>query len=101
MLGRIGCSITHHYPLYPKYYSQLAEGIMVDRWRDFWIRETGTGQQVAKLHERYMMMTSTGTGQQVARLHERYMMMTSTWPHMKGFINTCVDTVHCNDEGLI
>jgi len=24
--------------------------------RDFWIRETGTGQQVAKLHDRYMMM---------------------------------------------
>jgi len=32
------------------------EGIMVDLWRDFWIRETGTGQQVAQLHERYMMM---------------------------------------------
>jgi len=29
---------------------------MVDLWRDFWIRETGTGQQVAQLHERYMMM---------------------------------------------
>jgi len=25
-------------------------------WRDFWIRETGTGQQVAQLHDRYMMM---------------------------------------------
>jgi hypothetical protein len=25
-------------------------------WRDFWIRETGTGQQVAELHDRYMMM---------------------------------------------
>jgi hypothetical protein len=24
--------------------------------RDFWIRETGTGQQVAELHDRYMMM---------------------------------------------
>jgi len=24
--------------------------------RDFWIRETGTGQQVAQLHERCMMM---------------------------------------------
>jgi len=32
---------------------QLAEGNMVDLWRDFWIRETGTGQQVAQLHERY------------------------------------------------
>jgi len=29
---------------------------MVDLSRDFWIRETGTGQQVAQLHERYMMM---------------------------------------------
>jgi len=35
---------------------QLAEGIMVELWRDFWIRETGTGQQVPQLHERYMMM---------------------------------------------
>ena len=26
---------------------------MVDPWKDFWIRETGTGQQVAQLHERY------------------------------------------------
>ena len=25
---------------------------MVDLWRDFWVRETGTGQQVAQLHER-------------------------------------------------
>jgi len=32
---------------------QLAEGIVVDLGRDFWIRETGTGQQVAHLHERY------------------------------------------------
>jgi hypothetical protein len=34
----------------------LAEGIMVDLLRDFWIRETGTGQQVVQLHEIYMMM---------------------------------------------
>jgi len=26
---------------------------MLDLWRDFWICETGTGQQVAQLHERY------------------------------------------------
>jgi hypothetical protein len=31
---------------------QLAEGIMADLWRDFWIRETETGQQVAQLHDR-------------------------------------------------
>jgi len=24
--------------------------------KDFWVRETGTGQQVGQLHERYMMM---------------------------------------------
>ena len=29
---------------------------MADLWRDFWIRENGTGQQVAQLHDRYMMM---------------------------------------------
>jgi len=29
---------------------------MADLWRDFWIRETGTGQQVAQLHDRYMTM---------------------------------------------
>ena len=27
-----------------------------DLWRDFWIHETATGQQVAQLHERYRMM---------------------------------------------
>jgi len=26
---------------------------MADLWRDFWVRETGTGQQVAQLHDRY------------------------------------------------
>jgi hypothetical protein len=29
---------------------------MADLLRDFCIRETGTGQQVAQLHDRYMMM---------------------------------------------
>ena len=29
---------------------------MADLWRDFWIRKTRTGQQVAQLHDRYMMM---------------------------------------------
>ena len=27
---------------------------MVDLWRDFWVRETGTGQQVAQLREIYI-----------------------------------------------
>jgi len=29
---------------------------MVDLWRDFWISETGTGQQVAQLHDSYMII---------------------------------------------
>jgi len=29
---------------------------MADLLRDFWIRETGTGQQLAQLNDRYMMM---------------------------------------------
>ena len=28
---------------------------MAELLRDFWIRETGTGQQVAQIHDRYMM----------------------------------------------
>jgi hypothetical protein len=28
---------------------------MADLSREFWIRETGTGQRVAQLHDRYMM----------------------------------------------
>ena len=52
LLGRIGYSITHHYPLIPNWQKES----WVDLWRDFWIRETGTGQQVAQLHERYTMM---------------------------------------------
>ena len=29
---------------------------MVDLWSDFWMRETGTGQRVAQLHERYIII---------------------------------------------
>jgi hypothetical protein len=29
---------------------------MADLRRDFWIRETGTSQQVAQIHDRYKMM---------------------------------------------
>jgi hypothetical protein len=35
---------------------QLAAGIMADIWRGFWTRETRTGQEVAQLRDRYMMM---------------------------------------------
>ena len=34
---------------------QMTEGIMIDLWRDFWMRETGMTQQVAQFHDRYMM----------------------------------------------
>jgi hypothetical protein len=39
-----------------KHYCRTGTGIMADLWRGFWILETGTGQQVAQLHDRYMMM---------------------------------------------
>jgi len=29
---------------------------MANLWRDFWIRETGTGKKLAQLHDRYKMM---------------------------------------------
>jgi hypothetical protein len=38
-----------------KHYSRLEEETMADG-RGFWTCETGTGQQVAQLHDRYMMM---------------------------------------------
>jgi hypothetical protein len=34
-------------------HNQLSEVIIADTWRDFWIRETGTAQQVANLNDRY------------------------------------------------
>jgi len=37
-----------------KHYSPI--GRRKDLCRDFWIRETGTGRQVAQQHDRYMMM---------------------------------------------
>jgi len=40
---------------------------MADLSRDFWIRETGTGQQVAQLHDRYMMMMMMMMGIKVIR----------------------------------
>jgi len=48
--------VTHSGEILTTGKSQGTEGIMVDIWRYFWIRETGTGQQVAQLHDRYMMM---------------------------------------------
>ena len=39
-----------------KHYSPTGRRNHGRLWRDFWIRETGTGQQLAQLHERYMMM---------------------------------------------
>ena len=37
----------NRWPRVRKTILQLAEGIMADLWKDFWICETGTGQQVA------------------------------------------------------
>ena len=42
---------------------------MADLRRDFWIREIGAGQQVAQLHDRYMMMMM--------------MMMMATYVHLR------------------
>jgi hypothetical protein len=36
-----------------KQYSPTGKRKKADLWKDFWTRETGTGQQVAQLHDRY------------------------------------------------
>jgi len=43
-------------PRVMKHYCPTDRKNQVDFSRDFWIRETGTGQKVAQLHDRYMMM---------------------------------------------
>jgi hypothetical protein len=43
-------------PRVMKHYSPTGRRVMADLWRDLWIRETGTGQQAAKLHDRYIMI---------------------------------------------
>jgi len=45
---------------------------MVDFSRDFWVRETGTGQQVAQLHDRYIMMIKSN----INRIKSRH-----SWQH--------------------
>ena len=77
---------------------------MVDLWRDFWIRETGTGQQVAQLHERYMMMIVQVHG---CALVKRMMVYLRKWiparthklalnfDHLK-----CIDLFSIDDEIL-
>jgi len=35
---------------------QKAGGTREEIWRDFWLCETGTGQQMTQLHDSYMMM---------------------------------------------
>ena len=45
---------------------------MVDLWRDFCIRENGTGQQVAQLHERYMMMIISNNNYVTNTLYNYY-----------------------------
>jgi len=36
-----------------KHYFPTGSRTMLNLGRDFWLRETGTGQQVAQLHDRY------------------------------------------------
>ena len=55
-IERVNRMPRNRLPRVMKYYSPTGRRNHVDLWRDFWIRETGTGQQVAQLHERYMMM---------------------------------------------
>ena len=70
------------WPTRPTYSTaQLAEGIMVDLWRDFWLRETGTGHQVAQLHDRYMML-------------KMMMMMMTKLTHYVCYAYKCVLYVH-------
>jgi hypothetical protein len=45
---------------------------MADLRRDFWIRETGTGQQVAQLHVRYVMILYSFKSMNIWKiLHEK------------------------------
>jgi hypothetical protein len=46
---------SHSYHADKKTTSQKAEGTKQDHWRDFWVLETGTGQQVAQILDCYMM----------------------------------------------
>jgi hypothetical protein len=57
---------------------------MADLGRDLWIRETGTGQQVAQLHDRYMMMMMTS----------RYYYITSFWSTQLTVLYDTDGTVH-------
>jgi hypothetical protein len=45
---------------------------MADLWRDFWMRETGTGQQMAQLHDRYMMMIIIYTLQKLRMQYQSF-----------------------------
>jgi len=74
---------------------QLAEWIMVDLWRDFWVSETGTGQQVAQLLDRYMMMMKrisvrqTAQEQHITRLLEDSELWANNCViHIKGLVYT-------------
>jgi hypothetical protein len=42
-----------------KHCSPVAEGIMADFSREFRVRETGTGEQLAQLHDRCMKVMMT------------------------------------------
>jgi len=48
---------------------------MADLWRDFWIRETGTGQQVDQLHDRY----DDDDYDDIKRINKRRFMFSELW----------------------
>jgi hypothetical protein len=50
---------------------EKAEGTKEDHWRDFWMRETGTGQKVAQLLDSYIMMIYVFTTFSDKRQNER------------------------------
>ena len=66
-------------PRVMKYYSPTGRRNHGRPWRDFWIRETGTGQQAAQLHERYMMMMML----KYSTVSLENSVSSSLWPHLR------------------
>jgi hypothetical protein len=63
-----------------KHYSPTGRRNYGRLWRAFWIRETGTGQQMAQIHDRYMMM-----------MMMRYIGSQKTYPlFLSDFNSTCI-----------
>jgi len=62
---------------------QLAEEIMVELWRDLWIRETGTGQQVRTPWQIYDDDDLSIQKKQVTKVYNRWYSTYETWWHMR------------------